>query len=96
MIDWLIVRNSTRHSQLDTRNSRRVIRASELGQYAYCPKAWWLGSVLGVKTTNTHDLHRGEIVHRAHGQQVWWSRALLIVAAVLALAALVMLIGLAR
>lgn len=65
----------------------RVIRASELAQYGYCRKAWWLGSVEGVAPTNTDDLARGMRVHRAHGQVVWWSRILPIIAAGLLLIA---------
>jgi|GEM_PF-1891611 len=88
---------SQRKSRHDAaRDLRRVIRASELGQYAYCPKAWWLGGVLGVKSANTRDLHRGEVAHRLHGQHVWWAQALLVVAVVLAVLALIVFIGLLR
>ena len=79
-----------------TPHSKRVIRASELGQYAYCAKAWWLGGVLGVKSSNTRELHRGEVVHRVHGQQVWWSQALLVAAGVSIVVAVIGLIALAQ
>ena len=60
----------------------RVIRASELGQYAYCAKAWWLGSVEGVPSANVRELDAGASAHEQHGQTVrlsiWLSRAGLI------------------
>ena len=71
----------------------RVIRASEIGQYAYCAKAWWLGSVQGVASANTRELAQGEQAHRAHGRSVWLAdalRAVAIAAFVLAVVALVL------
>jgi CRISPR/Cas system-associated exonuclease Cas4 (RecB family) len=53
-----------------------VIRASEIGQYTYCPRAWWLQNVVGVDSVNTAELQHGEEVHEHHGQSVWWSGAL--------------------
>jgi hypothetical protein len=57
----------------------RVIRASELGQYAFCAKAWWLGSVEGVPSANVHEMDAGASAHEQHGQvvqlSVWLSRA---------------------
>lgn len=47
-----------------------VIRASELGQYAYCAKAWWLGSVQGVPSANVREMDAGQVVHEQHGQAV--------------------------
>ena len=48
----------------------QVIRASELGQYAYCARAWWLGRVLGYRPTNLERLEAGEAAHVRHGRQV--------------------------
>jgi CRISPR/Cas system-associated exonuclease Cas4 (RecB family) len=48
----------------------QVIRASELGQYAYCARAWWLGRVLGYRPANLERLAAGEEVHLRHGQKV--------------------------
>jgi hypothetical protein len=59
--------------------SDHIIRASELGQYAYCAKAWWLGSVEGVPSSNVRELDAGASAHEQHGQAVqlsiWLSRA---------------------
>ncbi len=50
--------------------SERIIRASEIGQYDYCAKAWWLGSVEGVQPSNVRELQAGTVAHEQHGRQV--------------------------
>ncbi len=65
------------------RTTSPVIRASEIGQYAYCARAWWLSSVAGVPSANANDLQRGTAWHQRHGRAVWLSRALIAAAAVL-------------
>jgi hypothetical protein len=53
------------------RNDRdRVIRASEVGAYVYCARAWWLGSVEGVRPDDVRRLQTGSTVHEKHGRQV--------------------------
>lgn len=47
-----------------------VIRASEIGQYAFCARAWWLARVKGHPSTNVAALERGSARHRAHGRTV--------------------------
>lgn len=47
-----------------------VIRASELNEYAYCARAWWLRRVRGWQPRNRTDLEAGAARHRAHGQAV--------------------------
>ncbi|MCS6847632.1 MAG: hypothetical protein RMN52_07960 [Anaerolineae bacterium] len=73
-------------------HQQRVIRASEIGQYAYCARAWWLSNVAGVPSANTAELQRGAAMHRHHGQAVWLSRALVVAAAALAGLALVIIL----
>jgi len=56
--------------------SDRIIRASEIGQYLYCAKAWYLGAIQGVKPTNVRELEaaiRAYIQHRNHDPRpfVW-------------------------
>ncbi len=58
------------------RKTGQVIRASELGEYAYCARAWWLGRVLGYRPANLERLAAGEAAHVRHGQQVVSSRRL--------------------
>jgi len=52
------------------RKTGQVIRASELGQYAYCARAWWLGRVLGYRSANLENMAAGEAAHVRHGQKV--------------------------
>jgi len=47
-----------------------VIRASELGQYTFCAKAWWLGSVEGVPSANVREMDAGHSAHEQHGRTV--------------------------
>lgn len=73
----------------------RYIRASEIGQYAFCPRAWWLGIVEGLPSAHQEEMEAGERAHRTHGR---WARAavlltrlalaFLVLAAVLALLSL--------
>jgi len=66
---------SGNHSS-NPRPQARIIRASEIGQYKYCARAWWLGSVMGVPSANTRELAQGYKAHRRHGQGVWLAAAL--------------------
>lgn len=52
--------------------SRRddIIRASEIAQYAYCARAWWLGRVKGYRSANVAAMQRGTARHRRHGRTV--------------------------
>jgi len=52
------------------KSTSQVIRASELGEYAYCARAWWLGRVLGYRPANLERLAAGEAAHVRHGQEV--------------------------
>ena len=51
-------------------NDNRVIRASEIGQYVYCARAWWLGSVQGLPSSRQQDMAAGEAAHAHHGRGV--------------------------
>ena len=48
----------------------RLIRASEIGQYAYCARAWWLRRVLGYRSHNVEEMTAGAEEHDSHGRQV--------------------------
>ncbi|MGD1994442.1 MAG: hypothetical protein PVI59_14710 [Anaerolineae bacterium] len=47
-----------------------VIRASEVGRYVFCARAWWLGSVEGLPSTLQEEMAAGEGAHRRHGRRV--------------------------
>ncbi len=57
----------------------RVIRASELGQYVFCARAWWLGSVERIPSANVRELEAGAAAHERHGRTLqlsfWLGRA---------------------
>lgn len=69
--------------------SDRFISASELGEYAYCRRAWWLRAVRGVTTQHQGNrFSAGHAAHRRHAWSLWWARALGWLAALLMAAAL--------
>jgi hypothetical protein len=47
-----------------------LIRASELAQYSFCHRAWWLGTVKGLPSASRSNLARGVRHHQSHEQQV--------------------------
>lgn len=49
---------------------RSLVRASDLGLWTYCHRAWWLAQVKGVVHRNPEVLERGTQAHVAHGTQV--------------------------
>lgn len=48
-----------------------IVRASEIGEYVHCERAWWLGHVQGVENANRAVMDAGTVQHREHGQRVW-------------------------
>lgn len=47
-----------------------LIRASEVGQYVYCARAWWFARVKGYRPENMAALQQGTARHRRHGRRV--------------------------
>lgn len=47
-----------------------IIRASEIAQYDFCARAWWLGRVMGYRSTNLEAMQQGVARHRTHGRTV--------------------------
>lgn len=46
---------------------RRTLRASEIGAYIFCQRAWWYQST-GQPSENEPDLAAGTQLHDRHGQ----------------------------
>lgn len=73
----------------------RLVRASEIGQWAYCRRAWWLARE-GHPNRNTAYLEAGDLAHAAHGRNVAaLQRSRTLAVALVALGALLLLAGLA-
>lgn len=71
-------------------NERRWIRASEIGEYLYCQRAWWY-RLQGEASANVQELAVGARHHARHGRGLQWVTAQRILAMLFILAALVLL-----
>ncbi len=47
-----------------------MVRASDIGAWTFCRRAWWLANVRQVKPTNSAALAGGTQSHLAHGKLV--------------------------
>lgn len=70
---------------------RSLVRASDLGAWAYCNRAWWLREVKGAAHANPDVLDRGSAAHVAHGRQVRGAKRASVAGLVLVLVGLVVL-----
>ena len=69
-----------------------IIRASEVGEYVYCARAWWLRRVIGLEPAGHERRELGTALHRRHGRTVAGSRALVVLGAALVLAAALLIL----
>ena len=68
----------------------RTIRASEIGTFLFCRRAWWYQSQ-GVPSENQSALADGSAFHRRHGQNIFLAGLLRTAGWLLLLAALALL-----
>ncbi len=71
-------------------SSMRPTRASEIGAYLFCARAWWL-RLQGLESENQAELSAGTDIHRRHGRQVLAADITRTLALILLLAALALL-----
>jgi CRISPR/Cas system-associated exonuclease Cas4 (RecB family) len=71
----------------------RLIRASEVGEYLYCRRAWWLRQVEGVAPDDGGRFARGELAHAGHYQNVTRARQLARLARVFVLIGFLLLLA---
>lgn len=69
-----------------------IIRASEMGEYVYCARAWWLRRVAGLEPDGYERREYGTALHHRHGRAVTGSRALLVLAGLLAVVAVLFML----
>ena len=67
----------------------RPIRASEIGSFLYCKRAWWYQRK-GIESTNVEEIAEGTELHHQHGRAVLASGLVRMLAYCLLLAALVL------
>jgi CRISPR/Cas system-associated exonuclease Cas4 (RecB family) len=68
----------------------RPLRASEIGSYLYCRRAWWY-RLRGFESSNQAELAAGTALHHQHGRKVFMAGALRVVAIIAFLIALALL-----
>ena len=69
-----------------------LIRASEIGSYLYCRRAWWYRKQ-GVESDNRSEMSAGTQLHIQHGRKVIAAGLLRTFGVILLLAAFVLLIA---
>jgi len=57
----------------------KIIRASEIGTYQFCQRAWWY-QLQGYEPDNKVELAGGTEIHEKHGRMVMTSSCLQLIA----------------
>ena len=68
-----------------------IIRASDIGSYLYCRRAWWYRKQ-GVESENQAELASGTELHVQHGRKVMAAGLLQVAGYLLLLAAIGLLV----
>jgi hypothetical protein len=79
--------------------SYKIIKASEVAEYAYCQRAWWFSHVAGIEPLDQEARRAGVAHHQHHQRLVWqavWGRrfAYVLVFAAVAIFAFLLVRGL--
>ena len=75
-----------------SKNAMKTIRASDIGSYIYCARAWWYQQQ-GVESSNQAEMSAGTEIHRLHGRKVLASGLLQALGLLSLLAALALLVS---
>ncbi|MBE7469003.1 MAG: hypothetical protein DPW09_27090 [Anaerolineae bacterium] len=60
----------TSYPLLEPDDALPLIRASELAQFSFCQRAWWLNTIKQIPPNNQAVLKHGTQIHRLHTRQV--------------------------
>ena len=55
---------------------RSLVRASDIGSWTFCHRAWWLANIQQISHQNHDAVRRGDMAHHAHSRQVARARQL--------------------
>ena len=55
---------------METNQHKEIIRASDIGTYLFCNRAWWLKHVEGQQSANIVEMSRGTRQHEKHSRTV--------------------------
>jgi hypothetical protein len=69
----------------------RIIRASEIGAFLYCQRAWWYQQQ-GEPSENQDELAGGTAIHHQHGKTVITTGCLRVVAYTILLLAVALVV----
>ena len=84
--------NHSKRRSESRQGTQPIIRASEIGQYAFCARAWWYHWVKGYRSANRAAMQAGAARHQAHGRAVeGYHRLRLLAVGLLAVAVLLLL-----
>ena len=70
----------------------KIIRASEIGLYLFCRRAWWYRRQ-GVESENQAEMASGTKLHQQHGRKVIEAGFLQILAYTLLLVAVILIVA---
>lgn len=68
---------AVRHNPSEHRERSQTIRASEVADFTYCARSWWLRRVAGEEPTGHERRTAGVLLHARHGRAVSMSSAML-------------------